>query len=140
MEESGQRLVKLHGDFSDPEKVVVTEKDYDLYMMQHPMLSVLVGNTFLTKTILFIGYSFNDNDFRGIWNLIGNKMGSFGKNAYCILINESQQNQNKFKTRNVNPINIQCENENYGEALDDLLEEILEYKRIQLDKKTRKEK
>lgn len=67
-------------------------------------------------------------------------MGSFGKNAYCILINESQQNQNKFKTRNVNPINIQCENENYGEALDDLLEEILEYKRIQLDKKTRKEK
>ncbi len=92
-DENGSKLVKLHGDFSNPEAMVITEKDYDLYLTQHPMLSVLIGNTFLTKTILFIGYSFNDSDFRSIWNLIGNKMGSYGKNAYCILINESLQNQ-----------------------------------------------
>lgn len=66
-------LVKIHGDFNNPSSIVLTEEDYnDLYLagkMDTPIWS-LVKNELATKSILFLGYGYNDGNIDAILSYI----------------------------------------------------------------------
>ncbi|MBM6743131.1 SIR2 family protein [Drancourtella massiliensis] len=68
--EDESKIIKLHGDFNHPDKMVITENDYDMYIQRNPIFATYIANLFITNTMLLIGYSFDDNDFRGIWQII----------------------------------------------------------------------
>lgn len=120
------KLIKLHGDFNHPEKMVVTEWDYDTFIEKNKILSTYVSNLFITKTLLLVGYSFDDNDIRTLWGLIGSRLGRLSTPAYAILVDASPIEISRFERRNIKVINIRGSKSNYPEILAEFFSEIKE--------------
>ena len=62
-------LLKFHGDVNHPDELVVTENDYDSFSSRFPLLGTAPASLLMSKVPVFIGYSLNDVDFRGIMAL-----------------------------------------------------------------------
>lgn len=128
------KIIKLNGDFNHPERMVITENDYDIYIEKNPIFATYIANLFITKTMLLIGYSLDDNDFRGIWKIINNRLGNMAQPAYCIVVNAKQEKIARYRRRNIKIINIEGENGEYKELLYDFLVELKTYVDRERDK------
>jgi hypothetical protein len=53
-------VYKMHGDVSLPDKAVVTKDDYEAYNSTHQLFSSALQGDLISKTFLFIGFSFTD--------------------------------------------------------------------------------
>jgi hypothetical protein len=53
-------VYKMHGDVSQPDKAVVTKDDYESYESHRHLFSTALRRDLVSKTFLFIGFSFND--------------------------------------------------------------------------------
>jgi hypothetical protein len=53
-------LVKLHGDIRDPDHVVITKEDYERYARDNEPLLLRLKNDLMTRSFLFLGFSFTD--------------------------------------------------------------------------------
>jgi len=63
-------LLKLHGDLNHPNRLVVTEEDYDGFLSHYPLVATHLSNYLITRTAVLIGYSLDDPDFRQLWQVI----------------------------------------------------------------------
>lgn len=59
------KLIKIHGDF-DSHNVVFKEDDYLNYSIQNPLFDNFMKHMLSTTTVLFLGYSYSDNDLKQI--------------------------------------------------------------------------
>lgn len=121
------KIIKLHGDFNHPDKMVITEHDYDVYLEKNPIFATYIANLFITNTMLLIGYSLDDNDFRSIWQIINSRLGSMAQPAYCITVGASPEKVAKYKRRNIRIINLEGEPRNYKTILCNLFIELKDY-------------
>lgn len=121
------KIIKLHGDFNHPDKMVITEHDYDVYLEQNPIFATYIANLFITNTMLLIGYSLDDNDFRSIWQIINNRLGCMAQPAYCITVGASSEKIAKYKRRNIKVINLDGNPKNYKTILHDFFAELKDY-------------
>ena len=121
------KILKLHGDFNHPNKMVITENDYDMFLDRNPLFSTYVSNLFISNTMLLIGYSLDHNDFRSIWKVINSRLGAMAQPAYVLLVNPSQEQVYRFQRRNIRVINLPGAAKNYKKILHDLFVEINEY-------------
>lgn len=121
------KIIKLHGDFNHPDKMVITEHDYDVYLEQNPIFATYIANLFITNTMLLIGYSLDDNDFRSIWQIINSRLGGMAQPAYCITVGASPEKVAKYKRRNIRVINLEGEPQKYKIILHDLFVELKDY-------------
>lgn len=92
-------VFKIHGDFTDPDSVVITSNDYE-HFFEKPINSELWDLTkteFLTKNILFIGYNLYDDNIIDIIKHISKAVGKNKKEMFLIVpnINESRKKQLK---------------------------------------------
>lgn len=56
-------VVKIHGSLSDAGWVrppIITRRDYETYQQTHPRMWALLRATYLSRTMLFLGFSFAD--------------------------------------------------------------------------------
>lgn len=120
-------ILKLHGDFSDPKNMVITETDYDLYITKNPLFCTYIANLLITRTPLLIGYSLNDPDLRMLWAIIGSRLNSLRRIGYAILCSASENDIARYKRRGINVINLPVKKDYYGAALTQLFGELLEY-------------
>lgn len=120
-------LLKLHGDINHPNRLVITEDDYDRFLTAYPMLSTFLTNLLITKTPLFIGYSLDDNDFRQIWQLIKDRLGNLKRQAYTIRVDCSQHEIARFERRNVKVINLNGKKSDYPIIFKDVFNELSNY-------------
>lgn len=118
------KLIKLHGDFNHPNNMVITEKDYDLFLDNNKLLATYISNLFITKTLFLVGYSFDDNDTRNLWQIINSRLGSLKKLAYCVMVDASRTEIARFERRNIKVINLPGKKENYPHILRDFFIEI----------------
>ena len=121
------KVIKLHGDFNHPERMVITEEDFDLFLERNKILATYVANIFITKTLLLVGYSFEDVDTRSIWKIIHDRLGSLARPAYVILIDASPIDIARFERRNIKVINLPGKKSNYPKILEQLFLEIKQY-------------
>ncbi len=128
------RILKLHGDFNHPNKMVITENDYDMYLNRNPLFSTYVSNLFISNTMLLIGYSLDDNDFRSIWKVINSRLGTMAQPAYALLVNPSQEMIYRFQRRSIRVINLPGTAKNYKKILHGLFVELNEYITIERNK------
>lgn len=92
-------IFKIHGDFTDPDSVIITSNDYEQFF-EKPVNSELWDLTkteFLTKHILFIGYNLYDDNVIDIIKHISDAVGKNQKDMFLIVprINESRRKQLK---------------------------------------------
>ena len=80
---SSRFLIKMHGDFVS-RKIVLTESDYYNYTKNYPLLDNLVKSIFASKTILCIGFSFNDLNLKIILNTIQSMLVNNAKPVYLL--------------------------------------------------------
>lgn len=90
-------IYKMHGDIEHPDEAVLTKDDYEAYHLKMDLyLSTLKGDL-LTKTFIFIGFSFTDPNLDYILSRV-RLAGVSTKRHYCFLkkitqeTNESQAN------------------------------------------------
>lgn len=121
------KVIKLHGDFNHPDRMVITEYDYDIFLEQNPIFATYIANLFITNTMLLIGYSLDDNDFRGIWQIINNRLGNMTQPAYCITVNATPQKIAKYKHRNIKCVNLDGDIQSYKTVLHDFFVELRDY-------------
>ncbi len=100
------QIIKFHGDFNHPNKMVITEEDYDLFLNQNPLLTTYVSSILINMTPLFIGYSLNDPDIRQLLKVIHSRLGKLRRPAYTLGINLSQTEKNRFERRGIQVINV----------------------------------
>ena len=64
IQENKTTIFKIHGDFTDPDSVVITSNDYKQFFEKtvYSELWDLTKTEFLTKSILFIGYNLYDDN------------------------------------------------------------------------------
>lgn len=84
--------------------MIITEYDYDTYVEKNKILSIYISNFFTTKTLLLIGYSFDDIDMRTLWKIIGSRLGKLSTPAYAILVDASPIETARFERRNIKVI------------------------------------
>lgn len=121
------KIVKLHGDFNHPERMVITENDYDMYIERNPVFVTYIANLFITNTMLLIGYSLEDDDFRGIWQIINSRLGNMTQPAYCVMVNAPQEKLARYHRRNIRVINLKGEAKDYKTILRDFFIELKDY-------------
>lgn len=88
-------VFKMHGDIEHPNNVILTKDDYESYHIKMDQyLSTLKGDL-LTKTFIFIGFSFTDPNLDYILSRVRNS-GVSQREHYCFLrkINEDDYAKN----------------------------------------------
>lgn len=88
-ERSRTTLVKMHGCVSRPDTMVATREDYDAYEVRHPATITYLQSLLATRTFLFVGFSLRDPNFRAIYHIVQQVLGSFRRYAYAILLEHS---------------------------------------------------
>jgi len=78
-------VYKMHGDVSQPDKAVVTKDDYELYDAHRHLFSMALQGDLVSKTFLFIGFSFNDPNLNYILSRIRVLLGENRREHYCLL-------------------------------------------------------
>ncbi|TAM11911.1 MAG: hypothetical protein EPN72_07505 [Nevskiaceae bacterium] len=78
-------VYKMHGDASDPDNAVLTKDDYEGYFRdREPFVTALTGDL-VSKTLLFIGFSFTDPNIDYVMSRIRVVLHKQPKQHYCIL-------------------------------------------------------
>lgn len=78
-------VYKMHGDITQPSKAVVTKDDYEAYASTHQVFSTALQGDLVSKTFLFIGFSFSDPNLSYILARIRLLLGENRREHYCLL-------------------------------------------------------
>ena len=63
-------LLKLHGCITHPEALIFTKQDYFRFADRFAALAGIVQSSLLTKHMLFVGFSFDDDNFQRIFDSV----------------------------------------------------------------------
>ena len=65
---SSKWLLKMHGCVTTPEEIVLTKSHYIRYAERYAALAGIVQASLLTRHLLFVGFSFDDDNFQRIYD------------------------------------------------------------------------
>lgn len=77
-------LYKMHGDVERPADAVLTKDDYERYDMKRPLFRTALQGDLISKTFLFIGFSFEDPNLDYILSRIHTLLDENKRDHYCL--------------------------------------------------------
>ncbi len=112
-------IVKMHGDISELDTIVLKEDDYLNFSQNHILIELFVKSLLVDHTVLFVGYSLNDYNVKLIINWINymriqnNALDHNQKIGYIILDEKSINKReikyfanNQIDVININKVNL----------------------------------
>ncbi|PKD97549.1 hypothetical protein CW717_10810 [Macrococcoides caseolyticum] len=78
-------VYKMHGDIESIDNIILTRDDYEKYNTTHPKFREILEGDLLSKTFLFIGFSFTDPNIGYILSRIRLVLEGHTRPHYCIL-------------------------------------------------------
>lgn len=78
-------VYKMHGDIEHPDSAVISKEDYENFNNDRPLFSAALQGDIVSKTFLFIGFSFSDPNIDYILSRIRVLLGKSQRNHYCFL-------------------------------------------------------
>src|SRR5947208_3360181 len=78
-------VYKMHGDAKHPHDAVVTKDDYEAYNTKRQLFSTALQGDLVSKTFLFLGFSFTDPNLDYILSRIRVLLGENRRDHYCLL-------------------------------------------------------
>jgi hypothetical protein len=99
-----RKVLKIHGSINKLGSLIATTKDYkrSLKELHKGLLGSFLKSILATKTIIYIGYSFSDEDFQQIHSFISKEMKGLSRQAYIVTLDKV--NLAKFRELNLIPI------------------------------------
>ena len=76
-------LYKMHGDVEHPAEAVLTKDDYESYDIKRPLFRTALQGDLISKTFLFVGFSFEDPNLDYILSRIHSLLGENERDHYC---------------------------------------------------------
>lgn len=105
-------IVKMHGDLNHHD-IILTENDYYDYARKFPLIRSFVISQFVSKVVLFVGFSFNDPNLKFIMREIKSELGKDMQHVY--LLTDANlpeiENDHQFR-RGINVLSINKEEAN----------------------------
>lgn len=77
-------VYKMHGDCDDPARCVITKDDYESYNLYRQLFTVALQGDLVSKTFLFIGFSFEDPNLDYILSRIRVLLGENRREHYFL--------------------------------------------------------
>ena len=95
-------VYKMHGDIDDVNEAIITRDDYEKYGMTHPLFREVLDGNLLTKTFLFLGFSFTDPNLDYVLGRIRMLLNKSTRPHYCIIKTVSEEDfKVDGKTKNI---------------------------------------
>lgn len=120
---AGRKVLKIHGSISNLASIVATEDDYArcLTGMNSNLMGSFLRNFLATKTVVFVGYSLSDWNFRWLYEALIGDMKDFAPHAYFISpfgINPEDQKRFRLKTIQTSGVKFlqELKQANYGQC------------------------
>ena len=89
----GVEIIKLHGDARNAAKgIVLTKDDYNNYLYNKPMLAQKLREAIINRSLLFLGYGYQDENIQSIMVQAANMKGKT-TNSHYILLCEIEQKE-----------------------------------------------
>lgn len=60
----GKYIIKMHGDLSEPNSIVLKEQDYLNYSQNHVLIELFIKSLLTDHIVLFLGYALNDYNIK----------------------------------------------------------------------------
>ena len=100
----GKKVLKIHGSINNLGSIVATEEDYKKCYrnLQKGVIGSQVKLFLAKNIIIFVGYSFQDEDFQKIYKHILKEMKAYKKQAYVVTLDKGSDEQ--WKKINLIPI------------------------------------
>lgn len=96
LKSSESLIIKAHGSIREPDHIIFTKSEYYEFMRNRPEFFEILKALFMTRTVLFVGYSLNDPDI----NILLNSVNSIGLMSYSkphyILLAETERDDYKL--------------------------------------------
>ncbi len=84
-DESKVVVIKMQGDISQPDSLVITEDDFDEFLARLPTLSDLIRAFFATKTLIFLGYDLTSPAFKRLFAQVTRSVHEHRRRAYAVI-------------------------------------------------------
>ncbi len=100
----GRKVFKIHGSVNNLGSIVATAEDYSncYERLRTGLMGSVLKTLLATKTVLYIGYSFQDSDFVKIHQLLTSEMKGMRPHSYLVTIDESANE--RFERTDITPI------------------------------------
>ena len=100
----GRKVFKIHGSINNLGSIVATSEDYEAcyQRLQSGILGSSLKMMLVTKTILYMGHSFRDEDFVRMHSLLKAEMGNLFPNAYIVILDEAEAD--RYRELGLTPI------------------------------------
>lgn len=115
-------LYKIHGDFKNPETIILFESDYKLIYSNNNANNDALGDFFKNKTFLFLGFSLSDPFVNNLFTKIKSLYDNYSVGNHYIF---STSHNNDFSRFDVKQIKI----DNWDASLKDYLKILIEEKK-----------
>lgn len=100
----GRKVFKIHGSVNSYGSIVATREDYEL--CRERLAKGLLGSTLkmllATKTIVYVGFSFKDDDFVAIHDILTSEMHGLRPQSYIVTLDRASND--RFRERGLMPI------------------------------------
>ena len=105
LDESKRVVYKIHGSIDNIGTLIMTRSDYDrCYMeLRENLIGSRIKYLLSNKTVVFTGYSLEDEDFKKIWQFIDDCLGDL--KPHFFIVSPDEKLKEKLKDRNVTIIN-----------------------------------
>lgn len=105
IDDKRRKVYKIHGSIDNIGTLIMTEEDYEKCYseLNESLIGSKLKELLSRKTIVFIGYSLEDDDFKKIWEFIDEKLEELKPHFYIISPDELMKQ--KLSDKNVTVIN-----------------------------------
>jgi SIR2-like domain len=117
-------IVKFHGDLNHPDKMVLSESQYETRLQLGSEMDYRLMSDMLGKVLLFLGYGFRDWNVSYIFRLINHRfqnlpLSGTGRRAFITVASPSDFEFQLFRARNIEVIPI--DGRDYRSSISSLL-------------------
>ncbi|VWB24446.1 SIR2 family protein [Burkholderia lata] len=81
-------VYKMHGDVNHPDDAIITKEQYETYYRSHEGFITALSGDLISKTFLFIGFSFTDPNLDYVLSRLRHQSGD--RQHYCFMKKESK--------------------------------------------------
>lgn len=84
-------LYKMHGDANHPAGAILTKEQYESYYKTHEHFITALSGDLISKTFLFIGFSFTDPNLDYVLSRLNIQFGENNRQHYCFIKKQSKE-------------------------------------------------
>ena len=98
-DDSSRCVLKIHGSIQNLSSIIATSEDYKKRFseLQNGIVGATLKSILATKTVVFIGFSFGDEDFSQIIDYLREEMGDIFPHIYIVTLDETLKDRLAYK-------------------------------------------